>query len=120
MDENAPEQNFYEILQVNTTSNTEVIRRAWKLAAWQHHPDLLRAEDPSQQRENETRMQRINEAYQTLSDPDKRRRYDLEMGLLPARCGSCGADGNLRLSSTGNVVALCAACYQGRTRSTAL
>lgn len=114
------EENFYQILGVHVTSNTEAIRKAWRLAAWANHPDLQVASTAEERQIHEARMQQINEAYQTLSDATKRRRYDLETGLLPATCGSCGAAGNLRLSSTGNVVALCGTCHQGRTRTVAL
>jgi hypothetical protein len=118
--ENEPRKTFYEILKVHTTSNAEAIRRAWRLAAWEHHPDLKRADTEAGRRADESHMQLINEAYQTLSDPEKRRRYDLEMGLLPARCSNCGAEGSLRLSSSGNVVAICTRCYREGARSTAL
>ena len=110
----APE-NFYELLGVNVNASTEAIRKAWRLAAWENHPDLRWAQDEVVRRENEKVMQQINEAYQTLTHPEKRRRYDLEMGLLPARCSLCGKDGNLRLAENGGVVSVCDAC-RGVTR----
>ena len=106
------EENFYEILRVPVDASTEAIRKAWRLAAWESHPDLQGSETESQRRVHEMAMQRVNEAYQTLSDPAKRRRYDLEAGLLAARCSRCGQDGNLRLGSNGTVVALCSDCYR--------
>lgn len=116
----SPQENFYDILGVHVTSNTDAIRKAWRLAAWANHPDLQVSDNAEERQRHEARMQQINEAYQTLSDPAKRRRYDLETGLLPATCGSCGAPGNLRLSSTGSVVALCGKCHHGRSRVVAL
>jgi DnaJ-class molecular chaperone len=111
-EQQASAENFYEILRVPVDASTEAIRKAWRLAAWENHPDLQGSETEPQRRAHEMVMQRINEAYQTLSDPAKRRRYDLETGLLGAQCSRCGKDGNLRLGGNGNVVALCGDCYR--------
>ncbi len=112
VDQQQPEENFYEILGVPVDASAEAIKRAWRLSAWENHPDLQGSETEPQRRAHEMVMQRINEAYQTLSDPAKRRHYDLETGLVHARCSRCGQDGNLRLGSAGGVVALCGDCYR--------
>lgn len=111
VDDDLTTRNFYDTLGVHLNASAEVIRRAWKLAAWEHHPDFNRAETEAGRRAAEITMQHINEAYQTLTNPEKRRRYDLEMGLLPATCTRCGQAGHLRLAADGSIVALCVTCH---------
>jgi len=111
------EPNHYEILGIHVQSNPAAIRQAWKLAAWDHHPDLK----PEEQRQVETEhMRRVNEAYQVLSNPTRRRRYDLEHGLIPAKCGNCGKPGSLRLDERGQTVPVCPACFRPGVRVIAL
>jgi len=111
------EPNHYEILGVHVQSNPAAIRQAWRLAAWDHHPDLK----PEEARAEESaRMRRVNEAYQVLSDPRRRRRYDLEHGLIPAACGQCGDPGSLRLDERGQTVPVCARCFRPGERAIAL
>lgn len=111
------EPNHYEILGIHVQSNPSVIRQAWKLAAWAHHPDLR----PENERLAETEhMRRVNEAYQVLSDPARRRRYDLEHGLIPAKCGNCGNPGSLRLDERGQTVPVCGTCFRPGRRAIAL
>ena len=65
-------QTHYEILQVTPEADPEIIEVAYKRLALKYHPD--RNPDSSQQ----DRMQKINEAYEVLRDPAKRREYDKE------------------------------------------
>lgn len=60
-------QDYYSILGVNKTSNPEEIKKAYRKLAAQHHPD--RGGDTQ-------RFQQIQEAYDVLSDPEKRQQYD--------------------------------------------
>jgi curved DNA-binding protein CbpA len=109
--------NHYEVLGVRVEANTEVVRKAWLLAAWDHHPDR---HDESERDAHTELMRAVNSAYQTLSDPARRRRYDLEHGLIPAACGICGGPGSLRLDDRGQAVPVCSVCFQPRTRIIAL
>ncbi len=63
--------NYYQILQVDSSAEPEVIEGAYKRLAKKYHPDMR--ENPLV---NQQRMQLINEAYQVLSDPKKRAQYD--------------------------------------------
>lgn len=60
--------NYYDILGVSKDATTEEIKRAYRKKAHEHHPDKASG--------NEVKFKEINEAYQVLSDTDKRARYD--------------------------------------------
>ena len=65
--------DHYRTLQVTRDAEPEVIERAYKALSLKYHPDRR----PAPERERATRrMQRINEAYTVLRDPERRRRYD--------------------------------------------
>jgi molecular chaperone DnaJ len=67
----AQQRDLYDVLGVNRESTQEEIKRAFRKLARELHPDLNK--DP----EAERRFKEINLAYETLSDPEKRRRYDM-------------------------------------------
>jgi molecular chaperone DnaJ len=66
-----PTVDYYEILGVARDASGDDIKRAYRRLARSHHPDV--AHDKS---EAEHRFKAINEAYEVLSDPDKRAQYD--------------------------------------------
>jgi curved DNA-binding protein CbpA len=63
------EVDYYEVLQVSDTAEPETISRVYRIFAQRYHPD-------NQETGNETRFREITEAYQILSHPEKRARYD--------------------------------------------
>ena len=66
----ADRRDFYEILDVPRTATQDEIQQAYRKLARQHHPDVNK--DPGA----EDRFKEISEAYDVLSDPQTRRRYD--------------------------------------------
>lgn len=67
--------DYYAALEVSPQATQQEIREAYKRAALKNHPDRVSHNDPS--RAARTRkFQQINDAYYTLSDPQRRRDYD--------------------------------------------
>ena len=64
--------DHYETLGVARNASPEDIKRAYRTLARRHHPDANR-EDPHA----EERFKAITHAYDVLSDPEKRQRYDM-------------------------------------------
>jgi curved DNA-binding protein len=63
-------RDFYEVLGVPKNADQSEIQRAYRKLARTHHPDVNK--DPSA----EARFKEISEAYDVLSDPEQRQRYD--------------------------------------------
>jgi curved DNA-binding protein CbpA len=65
--------NYYELLGVTFAASTEEIRRAYRTAMKEIHPDRQRAAGRARAEEQ---AKLLNRAYATLSKPESRRRYD--------------------------------------------
>ena len=64
-------RDYYEVLGVTREASADEIRKAYRKLARKHHPDV-NPNDPSA----EDRFKEISEAYDVLSDPEKRAKYD--------------------------------------------
>jgi len=64
--------DFYEILEVEKTATEDEIKKAYRRLALKWHPD----KNPNNKTQAEEKFKLIAEAYEVLSDKDKRRKYD--------------------------------------------
>ena len=64
-------KDFYYILGVDSNASLDAIKKAYKMLALKFHPDINKGDKFFEQR-----FKDIVEAYQTLSNIDKRKRYD--------------------------------------------
>jgi len=64
-------RDFYEILNVSKTASADEIKSSYRKLAMKHHPD----KNPGD-KESEEKFKELAEAYEILSDPNKRQRYD--------------------------------------------
>jgi molecular chaperone DnaJ len=63
-------RDYYEVLEVNRQANPDEIKKSFRRLARQYHPDVNKSHDA------EARFKEINEAYEVLSDQEKRSVYD--------------------------------------------
>ena len=74
-------KEYYEVLGVPRTATADEIKKAYRTLARKYHPDV-NPDDPTA----EDKFKELNEAYEVLSDPEKRKRYDeLGSGWQPGR-----------------------------------
>ncbi len=65
-------KDYYDILGLKKGATADEIKKAYRRAAHQHHPDKAKGD----RAQAEQKFKELNEAYQVLSDPDKKARYD--------------------------------------------
>jgi len=79
-------RDYYEVLGVSKTASADEIKKAFRRAAVQHHPD--------KEGGNEEKFKEINEAYDVLKDAQKRQRYDQFGHAGVGGSGGGGGGGN--------------------------
>lgn len=67
----AEKRDYYEVLGVSKTATADELKKAYRKLAKENHPDLHPGDKAC-----EARFKEINEAYEILSDSDKRAKYD--------------------------------------------
>ena len=82
----ADKRDYYEVLGVNKNASADEIKRAYRKMAKKYHPDVNKSADA------EEKFKEVNEAYEVLSDPDKKAAYD-RYGHAAFEQGAGGAGG---------------------------
>ena len=93
-------RDYYETLGVAKTANAGEIKSAFRKLARKHHPDVAK---PKEKAAAEEKFKQINEAYEVLSDPEKRAKYD-QLGAdwnQPGGFPPPGGGGGFRRSAGG-------------------
>ena len=67
------QRDYYDILGVPRTAEQDDIKKAFRRLARQFHPDL---HSGSRKSDMERKFKELNEAYETLGDPERRKKYD--------------------------------------------
>ena len=67
----ADKRDYYEVLGVDKSASADDIKKAYRKKAKEFHPDLHPGD-----KECEQKFKEVNEAYEVLSDADKRAKYD--------------------------------------------
>lgn len=80
-------RDYYDVLEVSRTANSDEIKKAYRKAAMKFHPDK-NPDDPAA----EDKFKEATEAYQVLSDPDNRSKYD-QFGHAAFQQGGAGGAG---------------------------
>ena len=88
-------KDYYRILGVERTADEKAIKTAYRKLARKHHPDV--AKDKG----SVGRFQEITEAYEVLSDPEKRRRYDTLGSDWERQATGAGTGGRVRTPGGG-------------------
>ncbi|KAL9688236.1 hypothetical protein QQ045_032655 [Rhodiola kirilowii] len=92
--------DYYHVLKINKSASEDDLKKAYRKLAMKWHPD----KNPNNKKEAEAKFKQISEAYEVLSDPQKRALYDQygEEGLKDAPPpGSSGGGGGGGYGSSG-------------------
>ena len=84
----AEKKDYYGVLGVSKTATDEELKKAYRKMAKKYHPDA----NADNKAEAEKKFKEVNEAYEVLSDPQKRKMYD-QFGTVDPGAGFGGAGG---------------------------
>lgn len=92
----AEKRDYYEVLGVSKTANDDEIKKAYRKLARQYHPDVNKAADA------EAKFKEVKEAYDVVSDGQKRAQYD-QYGHVDPNQGGFGGGGDFGGGGFGDI-----------------
>jgi molecular chaperone DnaJ len=69
-------KNYYDVLGVSKNASEAEIKSAWRKLTLKYHPDRWVNKSETEKKQAEEKMKEINQAYEVLSNPEKRQNYD--------------------------------------------
>ena len=85
----AAKKDYYDILGVSKSASDDELKKAYRKLAKEWHPDA----NPDKRKEAESKFKEINEAYEVLSNPQKKKMYDQFGTVDPNEAGGFGGQG---------------------------
>lgn len=85
-------RDYYEVLGVDKKATAAEIKKAYRKLGMKYHPDGYTNKSEAEKKEAEEKFREVSEAYNVLSDPDKRARYD-QFGFAADQMGGSGGMG---------------------------
>jgi len=79
----APAENFYELLEVESTASFEEVQQAYEKKLEEVHEESLASYSLCPVDENEELLKKLSEAFMQLANPEVRRSHDLKLGAKP-------------------------------------
>ena len=93
-------RDYYEVLGVSKNATADELKKAYRKKAIQYHPDRQQGKSEEEKKEAEEKFKEAAEAYDVLSNPDKRARYDQfghNMGNMGGGFGGGGFGGGMSM-----------------------
>lgn len=85
-------RDYYDVLGVSKDASDAEIKKAYRKAAMKYHPDKFSGADEKEKHEAEVKFKEVNDAYQVLSDSNKKAQYD-RFGHAAFEQGGAGGAG---------------------------
>ena len=85
-------RDYYEVLGVSKNATADELKKAYRKKAIEYHPDRQQGKTEEEKKAAEEKFKEAAEAYEVLSDPDKRARYD-QFGHSMGNAGGFGGAG---------------------------